>query len=87
MLFAVAVAAIVVPVGFALSLESAAPDVFVPRESMNVVTSTASSAIVAPVLIRGEGDEGPVHPLYDAAKLLFVGTALIGFASVVRKGM
>ena len=63
LILAALVAALVVPVGFALSLETPVP--------------TRSVDAAAPTVIIPE--------LPDAAKLVVVGTVLIGLAAFVRK--
>lgn len=88
LLLAATVAAVVVPVGFALSLEST-PAIAIhsgPRVN-NVVAAPASTAVVAPVLIHADEATGSSHPEHGAAKLLFVGTALFGLAAAVRKAI
>lgn len=83
--FASIVAAVVVPVGFALSLETTSVTSTFPRS-----TKIASSVVVgaAPVVGKTSGERagGSVVPLPDAAKLLFVGWALFGLASALRRG-
>lgn len=89
LLLAATVAAVVVPVGFALSLEST-PAIAIhsgPRVNNNVVAAPASTAVVAPVLIHADEATGSSHPEHGAAKLLFVGTALFGLAAAVRKAI
>jgi hypothetical protein len=76
-LLAVLVAAFVVPVGFALSLES--PSALTPHP----VVATASPTLAVPSAPRAEARELP--PVPDAAKLLLVGTVLFGLAAFVRK--
>jgi hypothetical protein len=85
-LLAALVAAFVVPVGFALSLESTAgwrttrPAAVVPSGS----TAIASSLVLTP----SPGTSAlPLSSLRvpDAAKLLIVGSVLIGLAAAVRK--
>jgi hypothetical protein len=67
LILAALVAALVVPVGFALSLESPVSHV---RVSSASVSTTAF-----------------LFPVPDAAKLLIVGTALLGLAAFVRKAV
>jgi len=67
LLLAALVAALVVPVGFALSLESSVSH-----------AQTAAAPMVATTLLP---------PVSDGAKLLMVGTLLIGLAAFVRKAV
>ena len=84
LMFAALVAALAVPVGYALSLES----VPVAKHARYVAAApVASAAVMAPVTLRS-GDRLPAHtgyPVPDAAKLLGVGTILFGLAAAVRK--
>jgi len=87
-LLAAIVAALIVPVGFALSLESSASTAVAPH----AVVTTASTAPVASSLVLApsgvNADDTPfTHPLPDAAKLLLVGTTLFGLAAAVRKAI
>jgi hypothetical protein len=66
-LLAALVAALVVPVGFALSIESKVS-----------LAQTAAAPMVATTLLS---------PVPDGAKLLVVGTILIGLAAFVRKAV
>jgi hypothetical protein len=82
-MLAVIVAALVVPVGFALSLSSASkrPDV-----TLRAAAPIASVAIAAPVLASPKSAERPLFDdVPDAAKLFLVGTMLVGVAMAVRK--
>jgi hypothetical protein len=69
LILAALVAALIVPVGFALSLESPAP------------SARVSSTVLAP--------SAPIlsYPVPDSAKLLMVGTILLGLAAFVRKAV
>jgi hypothetical protein len=85
LMLAALAAALVVPVGFALSLESAPgwraarPAVFGTRAVV------ASSSVVVPTSTSIDVRSSFSHPLPDAAKLLIVGSVLIGLAAAVRK--
>jgi len=89
------VAALVVPVGYALSVETTAPAV-VPTHyaagvpsAATVVPAAAAVAVAAPIAIRA-GAPAPASSLYqvpDAAKLLGIGTVLFGLAAAVRKAI
>ena len=86
-LLAAVVAALIVPVGFALSLESSASTAVAPRP----VVTTASAPVASAIVITPAGvnaDDTPfTHPVPDAAKLLLVGTTLFGLAAAVRKAI
>jgi len=86
LLLASIVAAVVVPVGFALSLESGPSRIALSR---SVATTTVSSAQAAPAVVPlGYSTIASiVSPLPDGAKLFFVGTVLIGLAAAVRKAI
>ena len=85
LLFAAIVAGFIVPVGFALSIESE-PVTQTQRAALGV---TSASAVGVPVLLGAQ--DGPfaslLRPVPDAAKLLLVGTALLGLAAAVRKAI
>jgi hypothetical protein len=82
-IFAAFVAALVVPVGYALSLETA-PAVGNVRYS---VVRPFAAAVMAPVTHRGDDRLGnqTASPVYDAAKLFGVGSILFGLAAALRK--
>jgi hypothetical protein len=82
LILAAFVAALAVPLGFALSLESSS--VIAPRVSEAVVVAasakSSSSYTVEPTRRRSF-----IPPLSDGARLLFVGSALFGLAAAIRK--
>ena len=84
-MLAALVAAFVVPVGFALSLESAPgwrsarPKAVVDAPAL-VVSSVVVSRPIVPDVTPSFS-----FPIPDAAKLLVVGSLLIGLAAAVRK--
>ncbi len=83
LLLAAIVAGFVVPVGFALSPEYES----VTRPQRAGLGITPATAVGMPVLL-GSNDRlftSLQRPVPDAAKLLLVGSALIGLAAVVRK--
>jgi hypothetical protein len=85
LMLAALVAAIVVPVGYALSLESAPVTTRVRYEA--TLPPVAAAVLVTPVALRS-GDRLPARHLSgvpDAAKLLGVGTILFGLAAALRK--
>ena len=85
LVFASLVAAFVVPVGFALSLESGGARRYPLPEA-----ATAPAAITASIVVSRSAATDMArpfsHPLVpDAAKLLILGTVLIGLAAALRK--
>ena len=93
LLLAAVVAALIVPVGFALSLDSAPiqtarvrrlPTAAVPSTAVAVTSSVARSTPSAQP-VAGRALTVPVVP--DVAKLLLVGTVLFGLAAFVRKAI
>ena len=95
LIFAAIVAALVVPVGYALSVEStpaaAAHTHYAPvvPTAASVASTAAAAAVVAPVAIRTAGAESapPAYQMPDAAKLFGIGTVLFGLAAAVRKAI
>ena len=95
LIFAALVAALVVPVGYALSVESTPAATPYPHYAAGVptaasVASTAAvAAVAAPIAIRtaASPSSAPVYQVPDAAKLLGIGTVLFGLAAVVRKAI
>jgi hypothetical protein len=82
------VAAIAVPLGFALSLEPSPTAVVAPSHSdvgdISIVAASRARPHVALVQPASQGE--PTLPaLPDGAKLLFVGSALFGLAGVIRR--
>ena len=83
-MLAATVAALVVPVGFALSLESA-PESRVQYAALATGTPTVA---VPPLIAPAESAAASIlHPLPDGAKLFVVGGALFGLAAVVRRAV
>jgi len=83
-MFAALVAALAVPVGYAVSLESAP---FTTRTHVSALGPVAAAAALAPIALPGR-DRSSDHsdrPVPDAAKLLGVGTILFGLAAALRK--
>lgn len=80
---AACVAAILVPVGFALSLESEPPAVLVRH------TTAAAATVQRPMPVRTSDAVSVTifHSVPDAAKLLVLGTLLFGVAAAVRKAV
>ncbi len=96
LIFAALVAALVVPVGYALSIESA-PVTSQARNSAigalgsspAVVPVTAAASVVAPRAIASIVPSAPaaLQPLSEAAELVGIGTLLFGLAAFVRKAI
>jgi hypothetical protein len=91
-MFAALVAALVVPVGYALSVESM-PVSTQARQTAIVSAAPrgvpAAAVVASPIAIRSDADRDTsiIHPVSDAAKLLGIGTVLFGLAAVVRKAI
>jgi hypothetical protein len=82
--FAALVAALAVPVGYAVSLESAP---FTARTHDRALGTVAAASALAPIALRSD-DRSPAHPDHgvpDAAKLFGVGTILFGLAAALRR--
>jgi hypothetical protein len=82
------VAAFIVPVGFALSLESAAATPHVrygAAKPATTQTALVTAAVVHPIY-RPATESSP-RPVPDVAKLFAVGTVLFGLAAVVRRAV
>ena len=85
LLLAAIVAALIVPVGFALSLESAPATPHVRYAT----TPVAHASVSAPAVIstRETKASSVLNPIPDGAKLFVVGTALVGLAAIVRRAV
>jgi hypothetical protein len=87
LILATLVAAVAVPLGFALSLESTpARTVLVapaPQPDINIVAASSTKSQLT--LVRTPSHTRPVPALPDGVKLLFVGSALFGLAGVMRR--
>jgi hypothetical protein len=80
------VAALAVPVGFALSLDPA------PVHTVHHVAASTASTVPSvpgtlPTLVDANDAIASAHTSQDAAKLLLVGTVLFGLAAAVRKAI
>jgi hypothetical protein len=89
LVLAAIVAALVVPVGYALSIE---PQPVAKYARTGVVNAPSASVVASPVLIRtASGADAVADSRFpavpDSAKLLLVGGALLGLAAVVRKAI
>ena len=84
-LLAAIVAALIVPVGFALSLESDSGRISSHPPTVNAAAQPAPVSTV--VLLRTTSSAAtPILPtLPEGARLFFVGTALFGLAAVMRR--
>jgi hypothetical protein len=85
LLLAAIVAALAVPVGFALSLDPAPPAHSVHYVATSVATPAALPALVG--TSESIAAVASVHTAQDAVKLLLVGTVLLGLAAAVRKAI
>jgi len=86
LVLAALVAALVVPVGYALSVDSAQK----AQTRFAVAIPAAATVVASPRLMPRGGDAGPDSPwspLGDSAKLLCIGTVLFGLAAAVRKAI
>jgi hypothetical protein len=87
LVFAALVAALAVPVGYAVSLESTPVAPVQTHARDHGLGPVAVAAALAPITHRGD-DRSPAypdHPVPDAAKLLGVGTILFGLAAALRR--
>jgi hypothetical protein len=85
LLFAALVAALIVPVGYALSVDSSLRGT---NQEHFAVIPTASSVVAAPVMMpRAVDGSSPsiLSPFSDAVKLAGIGTVLFGLAAALRK--
>jgi hypothetical protein len=83
LILAAIIAAVVVPVGFALSQEADSPTIapVAPGEAVVATIATAT-----PVVLTGEHASGFEMPsIPDGAKLLVIGTVLCGIAAAMRR--
>jgi hypothetical protein len=78
------VAAVVVPLGFALSLDSK-PDIVAAPTAGNVGIVAASAKTYALTLPPVAQPSPAVPQVPDGLKLLFVGSALFGLAGAIRR--
>jgi hypothetical protein len=90
LILAVLAAAVAVPLGFALSLESPATPAVVMRSpardmsDISIVAASSTKPHLALVHASSPRSSG-LSALPDGAKLLFVGSALFGLAGVMRR--
>lgn len=81
LILAAIVAAVVVPVGFALSLDSGPVVTNLTPSPASIVASSSA----APVVVNPGGGMPLMPDIPDGAKLFAVGTMLFGLAAAVRK--
>ena len=84
LIFAALVAALIVPVGYALSIDTTSKTT---RTPYTAVIPAAANTVVAPVSIP-QDDVAPfsmMYPVPDSAKLLCIGTVLFALAAAVRR--
>jgi hypothetical protein len=85
LLFAALVAALIVPVGYALSVDSSLRGT---NQKEYAAIPTASTLVAAPVMMpRAVEGSSPsiLSPFSDSAKLACIGTVLFGLAAALRK--
>jgi hypothetical protein len=94
LILAALVAALVVPVGYALSVEStpvaqARHTSALQSVAASVVPTAATSIIAAPSAMRSGAPSSSslFYQVPDAAKLFGIGTVLLGLAAAVRKAI
>jgi hypothetical protein len=87
LIFAALAAALIVPVGYALSIDSkpkATRPVFTP-----IAPAATATVVARPLMMPLVGDlmtpVSMMYPVSDSAKLLCIGTVLFGLAAAVRK--
>ena len=87
LILAALVAALCVPVGYALSIDSTPK---AQRTRYAVAIPAAATVVAAPMMTPRVGDAAPnslMSPLGDSAKLLCIGSVLFGLAAAVRKAI
>jgi hypothetical protein len=91
LVFAALVAALVAPVGYALSVESMPAPVqeriaMLPVAATTIASHPAAAAVVTPVAMStGAATPATRYEVPDAAKLFGIGTVLFGLAAALRK--
>jgi len=82
LILAVVVAAVIVPLGFALSLDQSSR----AASAMHAVAPVSQVvATGAPIVISTSAAVTALPEVPEGAKLLFIGTALFGLAAVMRR--
>ena len=86
LLLSTIVGALIVPVGYALSADSAPPRSYAQIARLQ---TTAAVAVAAPLVAHtrtpASPDPAPLPSVLVVVKLLLVGTSLFGLAAAVRK--
>lgn len=87
LLLAAIVAAFIVPVGFALSLETGSRAVSSRARPASVAgrTLVAQSAIASPSRAGAPAGASGLPPFAEGARLLVVGSAFLGLAALIRR--
>jgi hypothetical protein len=85
LLLASLVAAIVVPVGFALSLPSSQRAVSATHGVVPIAQITQIGVSGAPLVASTSAAVTALPPVPEGAKLLVIGTALFGLAAVMKR--
>ena len=85
LILAALVAALVVPVGYALSIDSRPK----PAHARYDMVPADVHVVAAPVMVPHVAETTPeiLSPMSDATKLLCIGTVLFGLAAAVRKAI
>jgi hypothetical protein len=86
-MLAAVVAAAAVPLGFALSLNPHPEEAVVAPVPMSRVVVSAIAPMNSAVPLPSPPRQTPPRDIPDAAKLLSMGTLLIGLAEVVRRAV
>jgi hypothetical protein len=87
LIFAALVAALIVPVGYALSIDSKPKTT---HARYDVIPAAAATVVAAPVMMAHVPDttsDTIMSPMSDAAKLVCIGTVLFGLAAAVRRAI
>jgi hypothetical protein len=86
LIFAALVAALIVPVGYALSIDSKPK---ATHARYDAIPTAAVTAVAAPAMMphADTASDTILSPISDAAKLLCIGTVLFGLAAAVRKAV
>jgi hypothetical protein len=91
LIIAAFVAALVVPVGYALSLEPQTPTAKIARSAF--VSAPSAAVVASPMMVHASTAAVapsapsvlPIPAVPDAGKLLLVGTILFGLSALVRR--
>jgi hypothetical protein len=86
LILAALVAALGVPVGYALSIDSV-PKARRTRYAAAIPAATVIRSSVVMPRVAGAAPDNVLSPVADSAKLLCIGTVLFGLAAAVRKAI